>query len=169
MPSFECHFKYEVRNRDAKSTSFKHSDSSLKTSNPKPENWLRFDSGLIRVIPFLKEQYHRAICFISLFTVSKRVMRRCSTRSSWRRMKPSVVIADSFECARHDGLWNYCHSHATIVSALKLSPIPFIRRNYINKWHLTSSAHSHSPFFLSFNVFGGCITARPKSSSVVGC
>ena len=47
---------------------------------------------------------HVAIFLISLLIVRKQVIQEYSTRSRQLRMQPAVVITDSFECGRHDGL-----------------------------------------------------------------
>ena len=60
---------------------------------------------------------------------------------------------------------NFCHSHKTITVTLKLSLMPFIRRNSVTNDALTLSVHCHS-IFLPFNVFG---RVHSRSSKIIVC
>ena len=68
-------------------------------------------------------------------------------------MRPVVVTAYSFEYARYDSLGTYCHSHTTILMALILSPIPFIRLNSITKSRFHFILWCHSLFFRACQCF----------------
>ena len=67
-------------------------------------------------------------------------------------MQPAAVSTDSLGCGCHDSLSVFWHSH-TIVMALKLSPVPCIRRNCITKWCFNFIYTLSLPFLPVFQCF----------------
>ena len=79
-------------------------------------------------------------------------------------MQPALSLADSHECGRHDSLWIYRHSHTTITTALKSSPMPFVGRNSITTWRF-NFIFAPPPSFSPCPMFSeGLVTVWSKSS-----